>query len=322
MDFEEPRRQLISALSEGKTIKSSLPVWLAAIRTKLSYTPGSVPKPEALYELGGQLREIFALTKPSSSSPPSAGGDSRSQDNLQGAGVAWEFLVVWYLNLLSIGSNIWLTKKKKGYYPEVLEEAFTTSIGTYESKSEPDILAFAIPTNYTNGVPNSAARRFRINAELKNFIISADDLVRAHVSQVTASIIQCKSNWNDSVQTVQLWGILYDESRKNEPKIPESITVGGSYHPGSFKDFSFAFVTVPSQKDLTKFNANRAEVVRVRSLSGGNYWGAPKQKNIADSVDRYLYRNFRSFLPSSPADHAKLLARHMKSLDHFLSLDL
>lgn len=322
MDFEEPRRQLISKLSDSSTIESAVKIWLPEIRKRLAYTPGASLKAEALYQLGGQLREIFTLTRPKASGSSSPSEGSRSQGNLQKAGELWEFLVVWYLNLLSIGSNIWLTKKKNGLYPSVLDEAFTTDIGNYKSNSEPDLIAFAIPASHTDPFKPSKTKNYRTNRELKIFIDSCDSLIRDHTSHVTTSIIQCKSNWNDSVQTVQLWGILYDESRKEDPKIPEGITVGGSYHPGSFKSFSFAFVTAPSQKDLATYKASRAEVVRVRGLSGGNYWGAESKPNIADSIDNFLNKNFRQYLASSPSEHTKLLDKHLTSVEHFLSLDL
>ena len=80
-----------------------------------------------------------------------------------------------------------------------------------------------------------------------------------------------------------LWDAIYSAINFNN-----NITVGsGGYSPRYLNDFSYSFVTVPSNElglNNSNFTPTSTKVLRVRNLSGGNYWGCPDAPGVASSV--------------------------------------
>ena len=56
-------------------------------------------------------------------------------------------------------------------------------------------------------------------------------------------------------------------------------------------DFTYSFVTVPTQSNPIKQNS--MAVRRVESLSGGNYWGKPSATGVAESLSEIFKRVFK-----------------------------
>ena len=52
-------------------------------------------------------------------------------------------------------------------------------------------------------------------------------------------------------------------------------------------------MTVPSQSDLSKFKSHSTAVMRVKNISGGNYWGHQTKAGVAHSIKEIFNRNFQ-----------------------------
>lgn len=310
MEFEAARLALIQELAKNSSIRKSLATWMPRIRELLDYDAESKLSPQKVDALGSELRSIFFSTSPS----------GRTQSGVSSAGTSWEFLSTWYLNLQVIGLPIWVSQVKNGLVPQVLVETFTLSMGNWNSTSEPDLVMFAVPLERAEITPQIRNPRLKKNVELKNFISTSDKLIRERMNEISASIIQCKSNWNDNSQTVQLWGLIYDSSASR--RALASLTVGsGGLMPSGFDRFTYAFFTAPTQKNLTGYKPGSTTVERLSSLSGGNYWGAATKPGVARSLNEFILRNYSDYLPSS-SDRALLMETYRSHYDFFLNLDL
>lgn len=112
-----------------------------------------------------------------------------------------------------------------------------------------------------------------------------DALVARDFNEIEKHIIQCKTNWNDNAQVPMLWDAVYAADR-----FRNGITVGqNGYSIRNVDMFTYSFATVPTVK-LEKIKKDSTCVLRVRNLSGGNYWGLPSQIGIADSLKEMLVR--------------------------------
>ena len=210
---------------------------------------------ESIFNLGDYLSEIFLYINES----------GRSQSSLSKSGTAWECLVMWYLNLIFWNTNVVAVRQNINFIPEVIKNILTVNFGNNKTNSESDIILFSIP-NYEkffySGLDN-------INYYLSN-----------NLSKVDLLVLQCKTNWNDNAQIPMLWDAIY---RTKEFRFP-GIDIGTQgVSPSSLKSFSYSFVTVPSNI-RTKFSQDSTSVLRVRNLSGGNYWGRFSKNNVAKSI--------------------------------------
>lgn len=125
-------------------------------------------------------------------------------------------------------------------------------------------------------------------------------------------VIQCKTNWNDIIQTPMLWSLVYYLSRDNiNWTISSNINFGsGLYTLPRLKDFSYSFVSVPTQNNgeyetdpdkkakleadfENKFSETNLPIKRAKLIRGGYYWGLPKHGTI-HPISELLNRNLRS----------------------------
>jgi hypothetical protein len=108
-------------------------------------------------------------------------------------------------------------------------------------------------------------------------------------SEFGLGIIQCKTNWNDSAQIPMLWDMVYSSDGFGK----RNITVGTSaYSIRDLQSFWYAFATVPTTRG--PFTSTKTNVLRVRGISGGNYWGQPTKSSVASSIKEIFCRNFRN----------------------------
>lgn len=85
------------------------------------------------------------------------------------------------------------------------------------------------------------------------------------------------------------WDAVYSAT-----KFRSSVTVRrDGYAITDAARFTYSFVTVPTVKP-SKFKKDSIPVLRVRSLSGGNYWGMSSAPSIADLIKEMINRNLKS----------------------------
>lgn len=233
-----------------------------------------------LFNLGDYLGEIFQST-----------ATDRSQGGVAGGGSAWEALICWYLNLCLIGRRTIVIKHNKRFIPQSVSDAITVNYGNFRSNTESDLIAITFPDEIEfqtdidslYGVAVSQTINFPGIQQLFNSFTSKN------FSQIEIHIIQTKTNWNDNAQIPMMWDAIYSAQ-----SFSNGISIGtNGYSIHDIRRFTYSFVTVPTNK-LHLFKPTSTCVLRVRQLSGGNYWGRPTKQGVANSVKEMLDRNLRN----------------------------
>lgn len=279
------RENAINKLFSVAGFNNSFPVWKTQITT---LTPSRTE--HEYFNLGDHLKDIFFSTNTSA---------ARSQSDVSGGGANWEALVCWYLNLCNVGRRTVVIKHHKDLIPTPVSDAITVKYGTFPSNTESDLIAITFPDEpeYTidkdsiniNDVHGNAVPTYKGRSTKYNLLPILDALVARDFNNIEIHIIQCKTNWNDNAQVPMLWDAVYAADR-----FRNGITVGqNGYSIRNVSMFTYSFATVPTVK-LEKIKTNSVCVLRVRQLSGGNYWGLPSQTGIADSIKEMLVRNLNS----------------------------
>jgi hypothetical protein len=287
--IDEFRIRVLSKAASVQSFAKSWQIWKPKIDGYLSDGASG----QSIFDFGNHLSEVFLSNQ--------VGG--RGQSELSGGGTAWECLVEWYLNFVFWGTPIIAARRNKNHIPTVLLNALSVTISNNSTNSESDIIVFS--------VPNTGALRS----------VSLDDvneLISSNTRHADLSVVQCKTNWNDNSQIPMLWDLIYNSSGAN--RIP-NVSVGiNGVSPHSFRMFSYAFMTVPTVKKPMK--ADGVAVLRVKNLTGGNYWGRHSSPSVASSINEYFGRNFATYfsggIPSHINNQLSLepsLVRRFKSLD-------
>lgn len=287
-----------------------LPQWESCMRRHIGdYTSmTSKEHAEKIFLLGEHLRDVFYSTKDNSSS-------GRTQDELSSGGYLWERLVTYYLNYCLANTR---TVVFLGTSPfDAIKTAIT--FNDMDSSSEVDLLAITFPetddfTNSIDYVKNKYRERYGAientpqelsfihNNRLGNKKIAkllGNYLVSSNYSDMEIHVIQCKTNWNDIIQTPMLWSLIYYLSRDNITlPMGSNIRFGsGLYTLPRLKNFSYSFVSVPTQnngeyelnpekkeeleiKFDNIFSETNLPVKRAKMIRGGYYWGLPKHNSI------------------------------------------
>jgi hypothetical protein len=232
---------------------------------------------DAIFNLGSQLREVFALTAV----------EGRTQDSVSGGGAAWEGLVCWYLNLILSGTNAVAIKQRKDLLPQCVQDAGTISYGSFKTNTESDLVILVIPQRFDS-------EREKFNLQILN------DYISRNFSELEMHIVQCKTNWNDNAQIPMLWDMIYHA----KSFIGHPVTIGRSgYNISRLKRFTYSFVTMPSQSKPIK--AGSMAVNRVAKLSGGNFWGKPSVQGVALSLSEIFNRNLPECFASDVKTHIR-----------------
>ena len=279
------RESAINKLFSVAGFNNAFPIW----KTQITALTPSATEYEYL-NLGDNLRDIFFSTNTSS---------ARSQSDVSGGGANWEGLVCWYLNLCNIGRRTVIIKHHKDLIPTPISDAITVKYGTFPSNTESDLIAITFPDKIEysvdknnisiNDIHGNTVPTYTGRSAKYNLLPILDALVARDFNSIEIHIIQCKTNWNDNAQIPMLWDAVYAADR-----FRNGITVGqNGYSMRNVNMFTYSFVTVPTVK-LQRIKTNSVCVLRVRNLSGGNYWGLPSQTGIADSIKEMLIRNLNS----------------------------
>lgn len=305
------REKAISNLFETAGFAAAWPTW----KNKISEFAPALTEHQ-LYGLGDHLKEIFWTTNTS---------PVRSQSDVSGGGANWEALVCWYLNLCLIGRRTVVIKHNKNLIPPPVSKAITVKYGTFPSNTESDLIAITFPDlpEYSMDMDDVHVRdtdgnevpTYRTARSPYNLLPILDALCARDFGNIEIHVIQCKTNWNDNAQIPMLWDAVYSANN-----FRNGISVGTDGF--SIKDcarFTYSFVTVPTVR-LNKIKDSSVAVLRVRNLSGGNYWGLSSQAGIADSVKELLERNLKTGHTLSHFDTIRAAIPELKKTYAFFRL--
>ncbi|MFO6493285.1 hypothetical protein [Hafnia alvei] len=262
---ESLRKTVVEELMSLNTMHKVWPSWSKIIvgLCKETNTNGA-----EIQEIGNQLFSIFKSTS-----------EGRGQADVSGGGAAWEALVCWYLNLCLLGSRTVVIKAKKANIPTCILNAISVNYGNFPSNTESDLLAVTFPSDQ--------ALQMAFVGDHKTLMKTINQVVESRFKEVELGIIQCKTNWNDNAQIPMLWDLIYASKG-----FSTNARVGSNgFSHSQFAKFSYSFVTVPTVKP-EKFKPTSTAVMRVRNLSGGNYWGLKGEPGIALNLFAIIQQNF------------------------------
>ncbi|WP_298730795.1 hypothetical protein [uncultured Subdoligranulum sp.] len=279
------RQQAVTPLLQTGGLPKVWPLWRTEIR-RLAPTPTA----RQLFDLGDHLKDIFSTSKPSQ--PQNA----RNQSAVSSSGTYWEALVCWYLNLCCIGRRTVIIKHNAKLIPRCIADAITVNYNTFPTNTESDLIALTFPdkpeyccdkdTIAMQDTEGKPIKPYKTPYSAYNISPVLEALCQRDFEEIEIHIIQCKTNWNDNAQIPMLWDAVYSATN-----FRSGITVGqNGYAIVNAKRFTYAFVTVPTVAPA-HFTPKSVAVLRVRNLSGGNYWGMPSLIGVANSVKEMLQRN-------------------------------
>lgn len=319
--IEYARRLSIENLFNLKGFSSSWPTWQNHIISKYLNTPEI--SSNQIFNLGDFLREIFRTTSTS----------GRSQSSVSIGGASWEALVCWYLNLCTINRPVLIIKHNRNLIPTPISQAITVKYGSFHSNTESDLIAITFPDlpEYTNDkdlikISNSEGNSIPVYTNRNdnkqfNYLPIINALASRDFGKIGIHIIQCKTNWNDNAQIPMLWDSIYAAIN-----FANNISVGSSgYSPKYCKTFSYSFVTVPSNSIINKngndiYKPTSTAVLRVRNLSGGNYWGLPDKQGVANSIKSLIEKNLSGDINKSIHDTIKEGIPHLNDTFSYFNL--
>jgi hypothetical protein len=144
-------------------------------------------------------------------------------------------------------------------------------------RSEPDVVL--ISSNALLEVP----------AQKSKPIEKADEIISESFDQTGLVNFQCKTNWNDNAQVPMLWNMLYNQARKGAV-IPNGFSIGrNGFNLKNLGAFGYSFVTVPTQKKgPAGYKTSGLDVLRVKTMSAGNYWGHPTRSGVCFSIREFF----------------------------------
>lgn len=283
------RLKILIKLAETQSFQNGWGVWEPQIRKLAS----GENKAEKLFQLGGHLSDLFRSNRV----------EGRGQDSVSGGGSAWECLVTWYLNLIFWGTDVIATRQNRQFVPEKINKALSVTISNQQTNTESDIVVYRTSQETLTATVDIA----QINA-----------YVSANLHDTDVAVVQCKTNWNDNAQIPMLWDLIYNSSSFRIPHV--SVGIEG-VNPTSFRRFAYAFVTVPTSRG--PFNPTSLCVLRVKNMTGGNYWGKPSSQGISSCLNEFFHRNFPdAFNGAIPHHINRGLLGASAVLEAFLSMDV
>jgi len=283
--IEYLRENIILQLYET-SFGSFLDQWIPIIK---QFVPAKTEM--QILNLGDHLSEIFQTTA-------TAG---RNQSELSGGGASWEAFICWYLNLCLIGRRTVVIKHNRKFIPSPVSDAITVNYHNFKSNSESDLIAITFPDRseyeidkfdiHVNDINGSevVVSKIKKSGDIEyNLHDVLDALSHRDFNQLEIHIIQSKTNWNDNAQIPMLWDAIYAAN-----SFSNGITVGtNGYSIHDVARFTYSFVSVPTNR-ISLFTQTSTAVLRVRNISGGNYWGRPTKQGVANSLKEMLDRNLK-----------------------------
>ena len=277
----------LQKLSSTNSFKDAWKVWRPEILVRISKKPTG----SKILDLGDSLSDIFQMNATS----------GRAQSALSAGGAAWECLISWYLNLICWDIPVMVIKQNKSFVPKTINDVLAVTISNNQTNTESDIIIFSIPLD---------------NKLRDSNLSSLNEHLKARLDEVVLINLQCKTNWNDNSQIPMLWDMIYN----SDSRLP-NISVGtNGVSPQSVGTFRYSFVTVPTNK-VEKIKSSSLAVLRVKNMTGGNYWGHASKQDIASSIKELPNRNFSNFFTGGICSHIdKTIKKDSEYLEKFLNL--
>lgn len=281
--IEYIRKTAIENLFLMKSFREAFQVWEPTLKDIV--TPGDA---KSILDLGDSLSKIFKSSKKNESN------DNKKQSDVAIAGAAWEGLICYYMNLCLIGSRTVVIKQNASLIPYPIMDSLKVKYDNYTSNTEADLIAITFPdkSTYTQDINDILIRdKHGDKIELyKNGKFQYKKIINRSVETYFDSfkllVIQCKTNWSDNAQVPMLWDMMYS----SQGFYDNSIKIGTvEFNIRNIKNFAYAFVTVPSGDKTIK--PSHSNVLRVKHLSGGNYWGKTTQEGVAFSIKEIFNNN-------------------------------
>jgi len=290
--IEQIREHAVQDLLGIKAFKNGWEDRKAFFEKRLG-SPGSVTRQDVI-QLGEVLSEAFSLK----------GSKDRSQGGVSSAGAVWEALVVWYVNLCLAGTHAVCVRGAK-HAPSPVKDSLTILHESTILRSEPDVIIFS-------GKGLSALPR---ESSLNKAHEAINQWCASNYSSLGVVNIQCKTNWNDNAQIPMLWNMLYNQARKGAI-IPNGFSIGKSgYSLMNLCHFGYAFMTVPTQKKGPQgYKPMGMDVLRVKSMTAGNYWGHPSKNAVCSCISEIFsfFTKNRNAFPNI-ADVGKATAKAIET---------
>ena len=221
---------------------------------------------------------------------------------MSAGGAGWECLITWYLNLIFLDTNIIAVRQNKAFVPECISNCLTVTISNTQTNTESDILVYSVPDH---------------NKIKESKVSDLDNHLSPRIDKVDLVVLQCKTNWEDNAQIPMLWDMIYNsESKLN------NVSVGiNGLNPQSLGKFKYGFVTVPTGKRGEQVKPGLLKVLRVKNLTGGNFWGKPSLNDVASSIKEFGGRHYPNAFPSGIINHLGNVRKKNRELtENFLNL--
>lgn len=301
--IEKYRAKVVKDIMNMPNMASSWPHFKEHFRRSIR-NPLS-PNPTEIFLLGDELSAAFR-SNPIHSSDAGQTTQAQEQADASAGGSVWEGLVVWYLNLCLAGTRS-VAVKKRSHLPVFLRETLKVTISGGISLTEPDVIVMTIDDSVVNQPLEDRKCPISKLQEIFRVILDTNQVFKQRIKIIN---IQCKTNWNDSIQTPMLWNLLYASARalsssssSSSAVLPllgaNTITFGenGNY----IKDlggYGYGFVTVPTnERGVSAYTSESTPVVRARSFTAGHYWGKPSKPNVCKSLKEFFNGN-QQLLPA------------------------
>jgi hypothetical protein len=269
MLVENLRKLSIQKLFSVPTFSEHWPKWQNEIKILIKKNYSA----EDILNIADSLRSIVMSTSVK----------GRGQSELSGVGAAWECLVTWYLNLCLVNTRAVVFKFYKNIIPTPIKEALTINFSGENYLSESDLIGFVLPNK-----PEYLEKK---TSDFSSVISLFEEFSSKNFKDFEVSVIQCKTNWNDSAQIPFLWNLLYKLGGVSQ----ENVRIGiNNRATNALKRFDYSFVTMPSNKNLDSYKSGGLQVERVKNLSGGNYWGTKTKNGVASSLKEMIGKSFIS----------------------------
>lgn len=263
------------------------------IKDRVGTQPGALD----IYKLGDALSPAFRTA-----------AVGRSQGDVTNAGSVWERLIVWYINLISFGTDVIATTKHREWLPSVVSDSVAVNLRNRPVNTESDVLVFTVPSMGLTE-PHPKVRHL-------------DAVLRADLAAQSLVLVQCKTNWNENAQIPMLWDMIYTNLAGRGLN---NVRIGkGGVSVLHFRKFAYAFMTVPtlSQARMDQIKQTSLPAARVSGLSGGNYWGWPTKAGVSTGFSDFLTHHFAvNYAGGIPSHVGAQLAAQPDLLDRFLAGD-
>ena len=251
---------------------------------------------DSILSLGGNLREVFY-------------GVSKSNDVQSGKGLsgqAWNFLVLWYLNLIFWKTPVLIFKNH--FVPKALKECLSFKIYGNDLGTYNNIMAFSIPNEKIFEEKSESNINYDLDLHISNNFYNTE-VVNIHTN----------TSFNDTLKEDMLWSLIYEESRLEL----EDVTIGSEeFNPKKLQSFKWSVVSLASGSAIeTKPQAMHAR--RGQVLSGELFWGKDSKKGVAESLENFPKFHLKNKFSSEEGlrDHInKLISDDDSYIENFLNL--